>query len=292
MNGPRTLSVVLVWRDPDERIIESLRSLIDPVQALDGEVIVVSGRFDRETESARTAISGARWIEIEAPVTEQRAWEAGFAVARCPIVAFAQARCRYEPGWAEAVLSAEIGPGRVAAGPVSPAPALGLRALASYLCDYGAFADPEGRGGGAVASNNLAFHRSDLARIADGRGLWKPRLMGSENLKPIWMTGMRAEVRPPESILAAALARYRRGRAFAAFRASRWPRIGAILAGCGCPILPILLMARLVADRYLRRHYPRAFGAGAPWIAGLLTAWSIGEMVGYWGGEGGTGGSL
>ena len=285
MKGTPSLSVVLVWRDPSEGVVEALHTLIGPVEVAGGEVIVVSGLPANMVEAARSSVVGARWIGVEPPATEPRAWGSGVEAARGPIVAFGQARCRYDSGWAPAILAAGVGPGRVATGPVLPAPGLSIGAMAAYLCDYGAFADPEGDAGGAVSSNNAAFDRRDLIAAVAADGLWKPRLLASGHLRPTWATGMRATIRPTPAIVA----RFHRGRAFAALRSSGWPRAIRLLAGLACPALPPRLLARLIGDRHLRHRHASALARGAPWIGAALLSWSLGELSGYWFGAGGSG---
>src|SRR4051794_40151094 len=114
------LSVIVVWRDVREGLVEALRTLAGPVEAVGGELIVVSDLADGAIGPVREAFPGLCWVRVEPPLTEPRAWEAGARAARGETAAFAQARCRYDPGWAAAILDARAAGTQAVAGPVAP----------------------------------------------------------------------------------------------------------------------------------------------------------------------------
>lgn len=285
MARPVPISVVLLWREPREDLSACLCSVLEQVIAVGGEVLIVVPRGEIERRPGNNSVPMIRWVGIDRPFTEPRAWEAGALAAQGARVAFGQARCRYVPGWVEAAVGAEIDSGSVAAGPVSQAGG-SLAELAAYVCDYGIFADPAGQGGGRAASNNVVFDRLSLLRQARGQGLDKTQLLAQGDFRVCWVPAMTVTVCRPSSFWSAAGARFHRGRHYAAQRAERWSRLLRWAAGCAGAGLPALLLGRLVANRYLRRHFAGTLVFGLPWLLVLLVTWSLGEMAGYWTGAG------
>lgn len=279
------ISVVILWTDARDRLLDCLRTLIDQVHAVDGEVLVVAARDQAEPSAEWTGSLPVRWVWVEPPLAEPRCWAAGAAAARGIRVAFGQARCRYAPGWAEAAVNALNDAGLVAAGPVQE-PSGRIPALAAYLCDYGAFADPDGQGGGKAASANIVFDRQALLRLARGGRLDKTQVLAQSQFHVRWVPAMAVKIEPAASFWSMARLRFHRGRRYAAQRAQRWSHMLRGAAGCASAGLPALLLGRLIADRYLRRRFGRALVLGLPCLAVLLATWSLGEIAGYWTGAG------
>jgi hypothetical protein len=278
MGSPVRLSVVLVWRDPKEGIVEAVGSLADQVGAVGGELIVVTPLAHREIAAAQGCVAGPRWVRVEKSWSEPRAWEVGVREARGAVVAFGQARCRYAEGWAEAILDSAIGPDRAVAGPVLAAPGMSLADRAAFLCDYGLLSGSSGRG---AAACNVAFERATLLPWCDGTGVAKADLLGRGGFRVEWHPAMAATIHPVQAARADRVMRYHRGRSYAARRAERWSPARRAVFGAGCLLLPTILLARLATTR------ERAtLARGLPWIVAALAAWSAGELVGYWRGAG------
>jgi len=286
MATPIRLSVVIVWRDEREGIVACLHSLVKQVEAAEGEVIVVSDKVESELISDRDVFPHLRWLHIDPPLTEPRAWQAGLRIAQGETVAFGQARCRYTPGWAEAALSARMDKDHVATGPVMLGQGHTLAGRANYLCDYGAFANPAGERSNQAPSNNIAFERRALSALSEGQGLHKSALLRRRKFRVVWAPAMEVTIRPVRSFLSDAIARFHRGRQYAALRAREWSWPSRIVCGVACVFLPALLFARLLRSKYVRMEFSNTITIGFPWIATSLATWSFGEMIGYWTGPG------
>jgi hypothetical protein len=288
MFRPIPLSVVLIWRSCEEDVVSSVRSLIDGVRDVGGELLIVTA-LDRDAIETATALindSAVRWIKIEPPLTEPTAWEAGLAASEGAALGFCQARGRYATGWARSALDGLANGADVVAGPVRLAKAARLASRAAHLCDYAAFDDPEDEGLGGAAACNLAMDRRILENFSCGTGLHKCALLATDGLHVVWRPDLSATLSPVGSFRAAGVARFHRGRHYASLRSAPWPRWARIGAGLGCLILPPLLFARLLALAHVRRHRLRTLLLGVPWIAASLGLWSLGEMAGYWSGPG------
>jgi hypothetical protein len=287
MIDPVRFSVVVVWRHAHEAVEETLRTLQAQFGSVagGGELIVVTSLAEPETCAIEDAFPDARWVKLAQPLSESRAWEAGVAGARGEVVAFANAACRYAPGWAAAALGALAHDDEVAAGPVEFDKNSSLHAVAAYLCDYGALADPNGPRRPTAAACNVAFRASALRVKCDGRGLEKTALVSGSDFHLVWVTAMRAEASASETFWSHCVARFLRGRRFASWRSKQWPLHLRLAAFLGCLFLPAILLARLVANPYLRERFAPAIGLALPWLGASLALWSLGEMVGYLAGE-------
>lgn len=272
MDDAIPLSVILVWSDPREGIAEALRSLVEQVDAVGGEILVVSAWDASET------FPGVRWLLVEEHATEPRAWEIGRRNARGGTLAFGQARCRYDAGWVAAILRERSKGASLVAGPVV-LEGEGWSARAAYLCDYALI----GPGGGAAACN-LAADRAILPEPEqEPDGLPKTALL-ELGVRVAWATEMVATTRVIGSPWSGWLGRFHRGRQYAARRASGWPNALRLPAGLGCVALPALLYARMVG-RVRRESWP-TLTLGGPLVAAMLGAWALGEWAGYWFGAG------
>jgi hypothetical protein len=276
------LSVVIVWREIREGLAECLAGLVDQVRSERGEILVATDRPEAEVAGTLDRFPGVRRVQVDEPLTEPRAWRAGVDAARGETVAFGQARGRYAPGWARAVLARGATGDRVVAGPVCLKEGTSIGGRAAFLCDYAPFADPDGPDPGGAASVNVAFGRRALAEEA-GPGLHKWALLASGRFRAVWEPGMRVAL---DAVGPAGVARFHRGRHYAALRAAGWPAAGRLAAGLGCVALPWLLAARLARVPHVRRRHLGTLALGSPWVAASLGLWSLGEMAGYWTGPG------
>jgi len=271
------LSVIVHRPDRVARLEDTLGDLAGQVASLGGEIVVVS--TEQYVEITALKIYGDMIRQLRVDRTgEPAAWEAGAVAASRPTVAFTVAGCRYGPGWAA---SASGRRGAIVAGPVDLAAGAGRVGRCSYLCDYADFLEDQDCGRGGAAACNVAFDRRTLMDLGPRHGWEKWSILGRGGTPIEWSAALRSTVDPPRELRRSGLAQFRRGRHYAAGRSAGWARAARIAAGAGCLGLPPLRLARVVADRSVRRSEGLLLLADLPCLAALLGCWSLGEMAGY-----------
>jgi hypothetical protein len=163
---------------------------------------------------------------------------------------------------------------------------------AVYYCDFGRYQNPLPAGPSSRASDaNAAYRRSALESI---RSVWKDTFREVDVNAALLARGEQIAL-APEAIVhqnrnklrfgAALSERFVWGRSYAANRiAGRRQRL---MYAALSPLLPALLLARMtVTARHKRRLFSR-FITALPLTVMLVTAWSLGEGVGYLAGLGG-----
>lgn len=212
----------------------------------------------------------------------------GLAVARGTIVAMLEDHEVPAADWAAKIItahadSASAGIGGAVENSVD-------RALnwAVFLCDFAQYMNPLSRGASPVATDvNVSYKRDALEAIAP---VWQTRFHErlvhaaldaqgfSLSLSPAPVVRQRRlGLAAPEAVVE----RFVWGRAFAATRAEQWSvrkRAGYVLGG---PLLPGLLVARIITTVLGKGRCYLELARALPWIIVLTIAWSLGEMVGY-----------
>jgi hypothetical protein len=251
------------------------------------EVIVAAARDRVAPPPSDRTFPGVRWVVAGTGTGVPRLRRLGLDRAAAPVVAFTEDSCLFGPGWAEAWVAA-FGDPRVegATGPVVPAMGDAAIDWAVFFCEYAPFLEgrtwidgPPTR----LAGNNFAvrrrsavgldgpeIHETDVARMLGGPG---GRLVGVAAAR----AGHVRSYAPRDAIGD----RLRFGHAYGQLRARSWSpraRLAGFFAG---PLILGVQAARLSAIVLARRRHVGAFVAVLPIILGLLSAWSVGEWLGW-----------
>lgn len=163
---------------------------------------------------------------------------------------------------------------------------------AVYFCDFGRYQAPFTPGPRPYVSDvNICYKAGALAATRD---LWREQYHETTVHWALQRAGETLyltpdlvvdEVRDGLRLPALLTERVGWGRLFAYTRA-RERSLGRRLAlAAASPLLPIVLFARLLRDRVIRRRALGDFARAAPAILLLLGAWSVGELFGYLTGE-------
>jgi hypothetical protein len=284
------LTVVIAASDSARAVARTLAALAHQRQASSVEVIVAAPR-DRLAallpQSHTEALHDVRW-ELAAPGTSvPNLRKLGFDKATTPLVAFTEDSCVFPAGWAEAWLAAFDDP-RVDAATGLVEPAMGEAAAdwAIFFCEYAPFLAAPRRGAKSptrLAGNNFAVRRRTLAAL---------------NLRAVHETEIAAAVAGTTDALATvpgARARHVRryplrdaigdrlrfGHDYGRLRARRWPWALRLAGLCAGPLILGIQAVRLTAILIARRRHLGRFLDTLPLTAGLLSAWSVGEWLGW-----------
>jgi hypothetical protein len=280
-----------------ERCLAALRAQESPPEL---EVLVP---FDASADvaHARAAFPDARFlpmgqVAVAEPVPGEsgrhelydRRRSAGLAAARGELVALLEDRGAPGPRWARAMVDLHRGRRLAAAG---GAIACGSRepwSRAVFLCDFGRYEPPLAPGPArALSDTNVCYRREDLLAV---RAEWEPRFHEprvhaalAARGGALWLdpAPVVEQARSGLGVRRLLAERYHWGSLYGRIRARGLPprrrRLYALLA----PLLPPLLLWRIVRGRAGRPGGTAGALALAPRLLLLLAAWSAGESAGY-----------
>lgn len=276
--------VIAVWEEP-AALEESLTALVPQLNR--GDTVLVVGNsmrpeFLRETDQVR-------WL-MEGPETLiPHLWARGISMAQGAWVVLTTSQFVPADDWLPRFRK-HTGSERIVGigGFIDPPRGVGLAAWATWFLRYSAYFHLRRQQPVQdLAGDNAAYRRKDLnahAEVMDD-GFWEPdfhRLVLQEDRELLFDPQVR--VRQRTSFGARRFCRQRRhhGRQFGA-RRMQGRGLALRLAGVlSFPLIPPLLLAK-VARRVLiyGRHFG-AFLACLPVLTLFVTAWSLGEVEGYW----------
>jgi hypothetical protein len=281
------LSVIVAASDSGPAVARTIASLRSQVTR-DRIEIVVAAATDRIAPTEPPP--GVRWVAAEPGSGVPRLRRLGLDQARGAIAVFTEDSCLFGPDWVASWMSAfEARALSAATGPVEPA--MGDAALdwAVFFCEYAPFLRPLAPRAGPpprLAGNNFALRVTGLAPLE------RAEIQESDIHRELVRRG--ATIAEAAGALARHVRRYgwreavwdrlRFGVEFGRLRARRHPRLvnaGALLAG---PAIFAVQLGRLAAVVARARRHRRRFLASLPITVVLLTAWSLGESLGWmWG---------
>jgi hypothetical protein len=281
MRGRPDISIVIAATDSAEAVARTMASLgTDVAQDSSIEIIVVAP-IDRIAFQPRSTATS--WIKAEPGAGVPRLRRIGLDHSRGEIVVMTEDSCIFVSDWAASWRGPFADRGVVAAtGPVEPGMGDRLIDWAVFGFEYGSFVEPVSPPA-RLAGNNFAFRRSiaeqldpdaieeslvdHLARKSGGRIVLAQHCVASH-------------VRN-YSLSEAIRDRMRLGREFGRLRAGR---TRSLLRGATLVVGPLIWLVQtirlLAIGARSNRHRARFFEA-APVTLGLLTAWSVGEWLGW-----------
>ena len=250
------------------------------------EVLVV----DRCGEETRATLRGrfptVRVIAAERSATLPEMRRQGFARAQGRLVAVLADRFVPDPGWLAAVEEAHRGGRQVFGGSVENGSVTRVLDWAVFMCEYAPFMPPLAAGEAAtLPGNNAVYDRGVLDRLGSrlGSETWdgflhdRIRALGV----PLWAEpALRVVHRKQYGCRSFLSERYHAGRAFAATRLAESSPAKRVAYACATPLVPPLLLARLlVVVARKRRHRTRLLTA-LPLILTFFTSGACGEAMG------------
>ncbi len=283
--------MIAAWNGVDalSRCLASIRA---SAACADAEVIVARNFDGGAGAMIARDFPSALDLPLDPATTVPLLRGAGLSRANGDVVALLEDHCAVGPTWCAAVLRAHRAGQVAVGGPVDHAE--GGRGLdwAVYLYDYGRYAPP-GRGGPTdqLSGINGSYSRAVLTEVADflrdgvREDTFQRELLGRGHslfLEPeaVVVLGKRHTARP------AVGQAYHLARGFAGRRVADSGVPARLARALGTIALPVLLLGRILGWSRGKPRLRRALPAAFPWLVILVTAWSVGEMVGYLSGEG------
>jgi hypothetical protein len=211
----------------------------------------------------------------------------GLAVARGEIVALLEDHARPDQNWSARIVRAHTN----GYGAIGGAIENGVdRALnwAVYYCDFGRYQNPVPSGESTFASDaNVSYKRSVLEGV---QSVWAEAFHETVVNSSLMSRGQKLALRPDIIVyqhrdnlrLGCALReRFIWGRSYAATRSVLVGKSKRIIYAVLSPVLPGVLVLRMVKTAWAKRSSFSKFLKSLPIILMLLSSWSVGELVGY-----------
>ena len=181
-----------------------------------------------------------------------------------------------------------VSPLRGIGGPIDPPPSGRAFDWAVFFLRYSAYLVQDREGAiGDLAGDNASYKRGPLAAIgADAAGeFWEQevhRKLFARGEALVFVPGMRVQQVGSPPVAVFLRQRLRHGRRFGADRARRHATAWRVLALCASPLVPAVLLAKIVARVLRARGSVRPLVASLPALAACSVAWGLGEASGYW----------
>jgi hypothetical protein len=252
-------------------------------------VIVTLGGQSLDLDRASLdGFGGVRLVDIRADAEFPAARAAGVRAATAPVVFIGETHSYPDPGWAEALIRAHDQPWAVVTPGFGNANPDGALSWSIFLLDYGRWLAGLPAGEISISpTHNVAYKRAVLLELGEALD----RALSHSDVLNIHLTsrGHRAYFEPTARIdhvnvsqpVPWVAERFLCGLLIAGQRAERWSLPRRIAYLCGSPLIPLVVLARVMAGvRQARRQVRLPWGT----LPGLLVAAiiaAVGEMVGY-----------
>ena len=287
MRDAPLLSVVVASVSSLELLAECLARLRPQCASVGAELIVARAASEPSPELTHLA-GGCRFRGVPAGAGLARVRGAGLNGAAGEWVALTEDSCLADERWIEALMTAITPDVHVLGGSMGNAQRVRVTDCAAFFAEYGVYGGSMDRGQTPLfAAANVMYHRSVVSRVARwcDDGEWEnvihDRLRASGHRFRL-VPEARVQLNASHAVGAFCKNRFQHGRAYAEARARTLPGWRRMALAAGTLLLPPLFAARIArsVQPEEREDFPRAL----PMTLTYLSAWALGEAVGYVGG--------
>ena len=295
MNGLKlpVMSVVI----PSVNGWSDLRGAMDAVYAQQGgghiEVLVVERTGEIVRAAIRESFPNATVIEVASHMTIPQMRAVAFEAAQAEVVGVIEDHVIVPPDWARRMQEAHATGAQVVGGAVDNAATGTVVDWAAFLCEYSHCLNPLPSGPAPwLTGNNVTYRKSLLQRFRGTLILerWEDALHDALRDAGIALIS-RPEIcvghKKHYSVGEYTSQRYFYSRAYAALRVQNMPLSKRLLYGCAAMALPPLIYWRVVSQVLKSGRYRTELLRSLPLLALFAVSWAIGEVTGYWRGDGG-----
>lgn len=302
-SGPRrrtlpSVSVVVASNRDKELLHACLGSLLGQCQRLGAELVVARAGTPAEVSALAQTYPSVRFVTAAVDASIPRLRAMGMTRASGDVVALTEDHCIADENWVEELTLSANGDADVVGGGMDNARRSRAVDWAAYFAEYGFFSPerPERTGATPLLTGaNVAYKRHIVAdvigwaqdgeweNVAHTRLVARGSTLRFARTAAIWQN-------QTYSVAAFCRDRYEHGRDYARKRLIEDPGASRWLLLTASPLLPPILTWRVARASAHGRW--GTFLRALPATVIFLTAWSIGEAVGYWRGSptGGTAG--
>jgi len=279
--------------------VNELDDLIGCLKALEQQkgVILEILVIDRLGEKVRSAVQ-QRFPKViviptagDTTIPDMRAL--GFRHAQAAAVAVIEDHVIVPPGWARQLLDALSDGNSVVGGSIENAATETLLDWAAFLCEYSACLPPLPAGEAAwLPGNNVVYPRQlvDKYRSVLEEGKWENHFhdaMRADGIKLICRPEIIVGHKKHYTFGEYLSQRYLYARSYAGARVREASSMKRLIYGAAAFILPPLLFYRTVSTVFAKRRHLGYLVVSLPLLGIFVTSWGVGEIVGYWFGDGG-----
>ena len=283
------LSVIVVILGGGAHVPRCLDALRRQENAPAMEVIVPYDDRRGEIGALRAKFSEVNFVHVPGERSYAELRTAGAKASRGRVVAITEDQCIPPPRWCANIIEAHRAPYAAIGGPVDKQTPDRRLHWAIYLRELGTFMPPMAEGPAhALTDCNVTYKRAALEAIASAwaHGFHEPEVHAAlaryGESAALWLSPALLTMQQRTLLLGPALAeRYAFGRLYGGLRVaavSPGKRIALILLS---PLLPILLVARVVLGVLRKRRHIGACLAALPYITLFAVVWGWGEFAGY-----------
>lgn len=282
------LSVIIAASDSQEAVAQAVSSLQTQEGLEQAEIIIAAC-------PSITPLEGVRWVQAEVGSGVPRLRRLGLTLARAQVVVWTEDSCRFQPGWIKGWLAAFQHPNtRGATGPVEPTTGQAIRDWAVFFCEYALFLKQKEsaalRAPDRLAGNNYAVRIAELSSLIENE-IHETLVFAELNDRA--HDGLIVVEVPEASVthvrrfglFEALHDRLRFGLEYGQTRARLQPGIPLMFRILSAPLILPIQFGRISRAVWKDGRYRIAFLKSVPLILAMLSAWSLGETLGWAMGE-------
>lgn len=281
------LSVVVGSKNNRATLTACLESLQTQAAGRAVELIVADASTDGSGELVANQFPEVKLVSADPSTLVPVLWQLGYDVSEGEIVAFTIGQCVPAGDWIDTIIQAHeqdiVGIG----GPIDGPDSRATLDWGLYFSRYSAFL-PAGKAGSIheIAGDNAAYKRSALElcheEIADG--FWETLAhakLRAEGHALYWEPRMIVQLGDAGRWQDLVSVRFRHGRHYAATRPGNTPITRLLRAIAGPLLIPVLLLRIRGRVKASRPDWQANLLRGLSGLLLIVTAWSLGETVGY-----------
>ena len=284
--GP-DLSVVVVTLVDTDHLRHCLEALAEQETGANFETIVPCDETLGDTAQLKAAFPGVIFIDLAGRHTYAQLRAIGAHRAAGRLLAVTEDHCLPDPDWGQSIVEAHNAPPVAIGGIVKKQGPDSSLNWAVYFLDYLRYMPPvEEHETHELTDLNVSYKMSALREIADvwDREFHEPEVhaaLEGKGGRLLLSPSIGVHQRRRLSIGHALWDRYAFGRLFGSTRAASLSGAKRTFYALLAPVLPVLLVVRLLRHILDKKRHRREFFLALPHIALLAAAWAWGECIGY-----------
>jgi glycosyltransferase involved in cell wall biosynthesis len=286
MNRPR-ISVVVASHNAKASIERCLAALAVHSQEDGLEIVAVDNSTDGTTEVIRSRFPGIKLLVEPSSALIPELWKVGIQQSTGDIVAITTAHFIPDKEWLSEVLKAHQAPVTAVGGAIENDLSARILDWAVYFCRYSPYMLPFREGFvPEIAGDNASYKRKyiDQCWHVWSDGFWEPSVHAE--LKKagfrLWLSpSIVIRHKRSFSFPGFMKQRFQHGIQFGRERAARFSVSKRMLYIVLSPTIPFIFLARITRQVVTKHRHQARLLQAIPLLLLFLSAWALGELVGY-----------